>query len=455
MNTRNSKLCIALSVGVYSLNVYCQQQECSQFPNVIYIMADDLGIGDLGCYGQKQIKTPHIDELAATGMQFMQHYSGCTVSAPSRCSLITGKHTGHSYIRGNKSVLSSDSIRFDYPLIASEVTIAELMKKKGYATACIGKWGMGGPKTEGHPNNQGFDYFYGYLGQLNAHNYYPKFLYENESKVELDSKFYSHDLIMEKARDFIIKNTNHRFFLYLAPTLPHSKLTVPDSDKLVYASPQEKAQTIYSKMVSRLDYGVGMIMTLLKEKGLDKNTIVIFTSDNGVHEEGGYKQDKFNSNSLFRGIKRDLYEGGIRTPFIVNWPAKIKEHRVSNHVSAFWDFLPTICELTKVDLPGGVDGISYLPEIIGDQSRQKKHEFLYWEFHEMGGKQAVLKDGWKLIRFKVNNPSQMYVELYNLTNDVEERNNLSHHYPDKVKELTLLINEAHRKSDIYPFEYEK
>lgn len=436
-------------------------------PNVIYIMADDLGIGDLGCYGQRIIQTPAIDKLAANGMRFAQHYAGSTVSAPSRGSLMTGVHTGHSYIRGNKNATGPDGQPYDFPLADEQLTVGEVMKNKNYATACIGKWGLGGPESEGHPNKQGFDYFYGYLGQLHAHRYYPDFLFENDQKIMLHQKEYSHDLIMDKALEYIEANGDHPFFLYLTPTIPHADLVLPEGELGEYDgkflekpypgggyTAQDKPKATFAAMVSRLDKDVLRIMELLERKGIAGNTIVIFTSDNGTHKEGGHDPYAFNSNGGFRGTKRDLYEGGIRTPFIVHWPAKIKPGSVSYHVSAFWDFLPTLCDLTNQSVPAASDGISYLPALTGE-GEQQKHDYLYWEFHEEGGKQAVLKDNWKLIKLQVNNPEKTRYELYNLNADPTEVLDVSGQYKDKLNELLSLMNQAHTPSNAYPFNQER
>lgn len=424
-------------------------------PNVIYILADDLGIGDLGCYGQKIIRTPGIDNLAANGMRFTQHYSGSTVSAPSRCVLLTGKHTGHAYIRGNKgSRNNADGIDYDLSLAKNEVTVAEIFKEKQYQTACIGKWGLGGPNSQGHPNNQGFDYFFGYLGQGLAHKYYPKQLYENNTAVQLDGKVYSHDLIMEKALDFVNKNASKPFFLYLTPTIPHAELIVPEGELMGYDGmfpekpfvqksgsycSQPKPRATFAAMVSRLDRDVQRIVDLLEEKGIANNTLIIFTSDNGTHKEGGHDPEFFDSNGPFRGYKRDLYEGGIRTPHIAYWPGVIPKASVSYHISAFWDFLPTMAELIGVKTPKGVDGISYLPALTG-KGEQKQHSSLYFEFHEQGGRQSIMKDGWKLIRLNVSTPDKSTLELYNYFEDPGEMANVATQYPEKVKELKALMD---------------
>lgn len=436
-------------------------------PNVIFILADDLGIGDLGCYGQDRIKTPAIDNLAKTGMKFTQHYSGSTVSAPSRCVLLTGKHTGHSYIRGNKGYVADDGRHYDLNLKNSEVTLGEIFKTKDYVTACVGKWGLGGPSGEGHPNNQGFDYFFGYLGQGNAHNYYPKQLFENNEPVMLNGKVYTHDLIMEKAMDFIKENSGKPFFMYLTPTIPHADLVVPNNELFDYDGkfqevpylgkgyrPQPKPRATFSAMVTRLDRDVQRIVDLLKEKGIADNTIIVFTSDNGTHKEGGHDPRYFDSNGPFRGTKRDLYEGGIRTPYIVNWPAVIKPGSVSYHVSAFWDFMPTMCELIGADKPEGIDGVSFLSTLTG-KGEQKQHDYLYFEFHEQGGKQAVIKDRWKLIHLQVNNPKKEKYELYNLDSDPSEIADVAKLYPAKVKELKNIMFKARTTNENWKFSFEK
>ena len=446
------------------LSVPCELD--ARKPNVIYIMADDLGIGDLGCYGQRLISTPAIDQLAEEGMRFVQHYSGSTVSAPSRASLMTGLHTGHSFIRGNRGVTGPDGKPYDYPLAAEQVTVAELMKRSDYATACIGKWGLGGPESEGHPNRQGFDYFYGYLGQANAHRYYPQFLWENETKIELGGQEWSHDMIIDKALQWIAANADDKFFLYLTPTIPHADLSPPPEGLGKYDgmfaekpytrggyTPQEKPAATFAAMVGRLDADVQRIMDLLRGEDIADNTIVIFTSDNGTHVEGGHDPHLFDSNSGFRGTKRDLYEGGIRTPFIVCWPERITPGSVSHHVGAFWDFLPTMCELTGQSVPAGLDGISYLPALTSC-GEAPRHDYLYWEFHEEGGKQAVLKDNWKLIRLQVDNPDLTRVELYNLRSDPTESLDVSRLFPDKVAELARIMDGAHLPSPPYPFGWE-
>lgn len=460
---RNRLELLALSaISAFPLQ-YALAQTQENRPNVIYIMADDLGIGDLGCYGQTKIKTPAIDRLAENGIRFTQHYTGAPVSAPSRCSLLTGKHIGHACIRGNKATVSKeDGKSYDYPLADNEVTAGEVFKQKNYITACIGKWGLGGPGSEGEPGKQGFDYFYGYLGQGHAHSYYPEFLHENSTKIMLNGEKYTHDLIAGKALEFIDKNADKPFFLYFTPTIPHADLQVPEGELYDYEfpevpydgnggyRPQDKPRATYAAMVTRLDKDVQRIMDLLEAKGIADNTIVIFTSDNGVHQEGGNTPDFFNSNGIYRGYKRDLYEGGVRTPFIVHWPAKIKQASVTGHPSAFWDFLPTMCDVIGVEKPENVDGISYLPTLTGE-AQQQDHNYFYWEFHEQGGKRSILKGDFKLIELFVNNLKKNTYELYNITNDPGETTDLAAQNPDKVNDLKVLLHKERTKNAVWNF----
>ena len=444
-----------------------KQNQKEKTPNVVFILADDLGIGDLGCYGQDRIQTPAIDALAAQGVKFTQHYSGSTVSAPSRCSLLTGKHTGHSFIRGNKGYQAEDGRHYDLNLADGEITLGEVFKTKNYTTACVGKWGLGGPSGEGHPNKQGFDYFFGYLGQGNAHNYYPIQLFENNEPVMLNNKVYSHDMIMDKALSFLDKNADSPFFLFLTPTIPHADIVVPNNELFDYDGKfqetpypgtgyraQDKPRATFAAMVTRLDRDVQRVVDLLQKKGVLDNTIIIFTSDNGTHKEGGHDPNYFRSNGPFRGLKRDLYEGGIRTPFIVKWPGVIPAGQVSYQVSTFWDFMPTVCDLIGTSAPASIDGISYLPTLTG-KGKQKQHDYLYFEFHEQGGKQAVIKDGWKLLHLQVNNPKKEQYELYNINADPGEIANALDQYPQKVQELKKIMQGARITNENWKFAFEK
>ncbi|MCL7764468.1 arylsulfatase [Polaribacter sp. Z014] len=429
-------------------------------PNILFIMADDLGYGDLGCYGQDVIKTPNIDKLASQGLLFTQHYAGATVCAPSRNSLITGQHMGHTTIKS-----------MEKPLKSEDVTVAELLKSSGYTTGVIGKWGLGNVGTTGYANDQGFDYSYGYYDQIRAHNYYPDYLWENGEKYPLKNKViyvtdstnyavgigsaavekleYSNDLFTEKALNFLNENRDNPFFLYLAYTIPHADnesflinehgMEVPDLG--IYANedwPEPKKAG--AAMISRLDSYIGKIMKTLKEKGLDKETLVVFTSDNGPHQEGGWNLNFFDSNGELQGMKRDLYEGGIRIPFIAKWPEVIKPGK-TDAVATFWDFMATACDLSGAELPNSSDGISYLPTLVGDKENQEKHDFLYWEFDTSLSRRAVRKGDYKLVTIKKKGINETSVELFNIPKDISESKNIASEYPEKVKELTTIINQ--------------
>ena len=379
------------------------QTKRAKKPNIIFILADDLGYGDLGCYGQKKIKTPNLDKLAKQGMRFTQFYAGSTVCAPSRCSLMTGRHTGHCRVRGNALV----------PLRPQDTTVATLLKMLGYVTGLIGKWGLGEPGTTGIPNKQGFDSFYGYLNQVHAHNSYPDYLWRNEEKVSIKGNVvkggvastraqFANDLFTKEALEFIDRNKQKPFFLYLAYTVPHANnergklegngLEVP-SDEPYSKEPWPQTMKNYAAMITRMDRDVGLILVRLRELGLDEDTIIMFSSDNGPHREGGGDPDFFNSSGGLRGFKRSLHEGGVRVPFIVRWTGKIKPGTVNDHIGAFWDVLPTLNELGGGETPrgiqkfGGPDGISFRTALLG-RGDNKQHDFLYWEFHEGGFKQA-------------------------------------------------------------------
>ena len=435
-------------------------------PNIIYIMADDLGYGDLGCYGQKTIKTPNIDKIAEEGMRFTDHYAGSTVCAPSRCCLMTGFHTGHALVRGNARV----------PMRPSDVTVAELLKEAGYSTGIIGKWGLGEPDSTGIPNRQGFDYWFGYLNQRHAHNYYPEYLWLNEEKVELENEVnhviggqdrtpggvatkrvqYSHDLFAEFALGFVEKQKDNPFFLYLALTIPHANneagnegMEVPSLEP--YADKDwPEPQKGHAAMITRMDGDVGRLMAKLKELGLDNDTLVMFTSDNGPHKEGGADPTFFNSSGPLQAYKRALYEGGIRVPMIARWPGKIEAGSVSDHPSAFWDFLPTCCELVGAEAPEGIDGISMVPTLLGRPGEQREHEYLYWEFHEQGKRQAVRMGDWKGIRQNVSKNPDGPIELYNLKNDIGEKSNVAVRHPSIVAKIEAYMKAARTPSEHWP-----
>lgn len=446
-------------------------------PNIVFILADDLGYGDLGINGQKLIRTPNIDRLAAEGVRFTQFYAGTSVCAPSRSALMTGQHTGHTYIRGNKSVEPEGQ----QPIADSVVTVAELLQRAGYVTAAFGKWGLGPVGSEGDPNKQGFTRFYGYNCQSLAHRYYPDHLWNNDQKVVLKenqnllrTRQYAPDLIQEQALNFVDSQTKRQpFFLFLPYILPHAELLVPNDSIFQsykgrfaekpykgadygsetttggYAS-QPYPHATFAAMVTRLDLYVGQILAKLKEKGLDQNTLVIFSSDNGPHLEGGADPEFFNSGGGFRGFKRDLYEGGIREPFVARWPGKIRPGTQNGHVGAFWDLLPTFAELAGAKSPSQIDGLSFVPALTG-KGVQQKHDYLYWEFHEQGGKQAVRQGTWKAIRLNAATQPNGPIELYDLARDPAETHNLASQYPDRVKQLGQLMDQSHRASPLFPF----
>lgn len=401
--------------------------------NIIFILADDLGYGELGCYGQVKIKTPNLDRMAHQGMRFTDHYAGSTVCAPSRCSLMTGKHAGHATIRGNHPDGQDNVV---VPLEPDDVTVAEVLKKGGYVTGVIGKWALGTGSSTGMPTLQGFDEFFGYMTNTEAHRYYPSYLWRNEEKVELKenrdgNNAYSHDLFTAEALEFIRRHRANPFYLYLAYTIPHSPYN-PPIDAPYSDQPWPEAMKKYAAMITRMDSDVGRISALLEELNLDKNTLVMFSSDNGpgssYNESGRRTVEFFDSNGPLRGIKRDLYEGGIRVPMIARWPGKIRAGSICDHASAFWDFLPTAAELAGLEAPGDSDGISMLPVLLGKP--QKAHQFLYWEFHRWN-RQAVRMGHWKGIRFGTEGK----LELYDLKNDIGEKNNVAAEHPEIVAEI--------------------
>lgn len=427
-------------------------------PNIVLIVADDLGWGDLGCYGQEDILTPSLDLLAREGIRFTDFYAGSTVCAPSRSVLMTGLHTGHTYIRGN----SKNGLR------PEDLTVAEVLQKKGYRTGQFGKWGLGGEGTTGLPTRQGFDYFFGYLDQSHAHNYYPSFLVRNEERVPLanvvpdegrwgqgvasEKVEYSHDLIAEEALDFVRRNQDRPFFLYVPFTTPHANneagevgMEVPDYGPYFDADWPDPQKGL-AAMITRMDADVGRLIDLLEELDIASKTVVFFTSDNGPHAEGGNDPDFFDSNGPLRGIKRDLYEGGIRVPLIVRWPTQTPANVTSNHVSYFGDFMATAADLVGVEPPPHLDSISILPTILGEISEQEEHEYLYWEFYERGSAQAVRAGKWKAVRKPM---LEGEVELYDLSEDVGEENNIASENPEVVERLVGYMEEAHVPSELW------
>jgi uncharacterized sulfatase len=429
-------------------------------PNVVLIMADDLGYGDLGCYGQEKIATPRLDRLAAEGVRFTQFYAGSTVCAPSRCVLMTGRHTGRCWVRGNAGGRDMEA----QTLRDEDKTVAEVFKDAGYATGQFGKWGLGELGSPGHPNAQGFDEFFGYLNQRHAHNYYPPFLVHNGAKVALrnvpadgdldlgdgwaqERVDYSHDLVMAKALDWLAANRDRPFFLYLPLTIPHANnegrrgtgngQEVPDygfyADK-GWPDP-DKGQ---AAMITRMDADIGRLLDRLREYGIDDNTLVLFTSDNGPHQEGGNRPDFFDANGPFRGLKRALYDGGIRVPMIARWPGTIAAGAVSDHVGYGGDFFATACQLTGQPLPEGLDSVSFVPELKGEP--QPEHPYLYWEFYEQGSRQAVRFGDWKAVRQPMFSGQ---VELYDLATDPGESTDLAAQHADLVEKAKAMMDEAH------------
>lgn len=454
-----------------------------QPPNIVFIIADDLGYKELGCYGQKYIKTPNIDRLATDGIRFTQFYAGNAVCAPSRCNLLTGKHPGHAYVRNNGKPTYVQQMKekegWEYPgqhpIPDEEVTIAEMLKQKNYATGAMGKWGLGHFGTSGDPNKQGFDLFYGFNCQVHAHNHYPRFLWRNHTKETLpgndrtlNGETYSQDKFVEVGMDFIRENKDRPFFLYLPFAVPHLAIQAPEESVAEYRGKIPEAdykhrgyikrpdpRAGYAAMITHMDKGVGQIMELLKELKLDDNTVVFFTSDNGPTYDrlGGSDSVFFESAGPWRGFKGSLYEGGIRVPLVVRWPGHISPGEVTNHLSAFWDVMPTIAQLTGTKAPADIDGISFVPTLLGEPQEQKQHEYLYWEFPAYTGQQAVHMGDWKGVRqnlLRKKNP-QMKIELYNLKNDPGEQHDVADQHPEIVARIKSIMKTGRTPSKMFPF----
>jgi arylsulfatase A-like enzyme len=423
-------------------------------PNIVVVLADDLGYGDLGCYGQRRIRTPHLDALAARGVRFTQAYCGGNVCAPSRCALMTGMHTGHSQVRGNTLVKPEGQ----QPLAAGTPTLARALKSAGYATGAFGKWALGGPGSTGEPSRQGFDEFFGYLCQNLAHEYYPAMLRRHAEAVPLDGRTWSHDRIEAEALDFIRRHEDGPFFCYAAFTLPHGKLQIPELGDYARQPWPRELQT-FAAMVTRLDAGVGRIVALLRALRIEDNTLVLFLSDNGAEpyyfrQAGGAAlaqqwERTFCSSGPLRGYKRDLYEGGIRTPVILSWPGRIKAGAVSEQVWAFWDLFPTLAEIADAKCPAGLDGVSVAPAWLA--GKVVAHAPLYWEFHEGGFSQAVRWDAWKAVRLGSSQP----VELYDLAADLAESNDVAAKHPDLVARAEELFRAARTDSLDWPIRQTK
>lgn len=478
-----------------SLSGYSQQtgkKNATRHPNIIYIYADDLGYGELGCYGQQKIKTPNLDRMAGEGMRFTQHYTSTPVCAPARAMLLTGKHGGHAVIRGNYELggFQDTAERGQMPLPGDQFTIADLLKQKGYTTALAGKWGLGMNNTAGSPLQHGFDYYYGYLDQKQAHNYYPSHLWQNDKWDSLhqpwlnvhrqlnpatattDSfnyfkgKEYAPAKMTEKALAFIDRSKDRPFFLYLPYTIPHVSLQAPDEyvkkyiglfDEKPYYGQNGYASTLYplstyAAMITFLDDQVGIVMNKIKELGLDENTIIMFSSDNGPSYAGGVDTKFFNSADGLRGFKMDLYEGGIRMPFIARWPGKIKAGSISDLVSAQYDLFATIADLTNQKIPA-TDGISFLPELLGNKRKQAIHSFLYFEFSEKGGQIAIRMGDWKGVKSNLKkNPAAPW-ELYNLKTDRSETTNVAAQHPGILKRLDAIVAREHQHTPVESWEF--
>lgn len=450
-------------------------------PNVVLIVADDLGFGELGSYGQTKIRTPHLDRLAEEGVRFTQHYSGSPVCASARCVLLTGKHTGHAYVRTNHEMegFGEGKLEGQLPLPAGTTTIATLLQGRGYRTGAIGKWGLGGPNTCGHPNRQGFDFFYGYLCQREAHNYYPTHLWKNETRDILANhpfspyhrlekapddpkayesfrgEVYAPDRMTEEALGFIRRASEHPFFLYLPFTIPHVALQVPGDSLAEYEGrfpekpylgekgylPHPTPRAAYAAMITRMDREIGKVLALLDELELGDDTIVFVTSDNGPTYAGGADAEFFESAGGLRGLKGELYEGGIRVPLIARWRGKIAPGRTSDHVSGFQDFLPTLAEIAGIagaEVPEDIDGVSFLPVLLGT-GEPKEHEFLYWEYHAGGGSQAVRMGNWKAVRRNIHKDPGAPTELYDLAKDPTESTDVAATEPEVIERVRAAL----------------
>ncbi|WP_431125786.1 arylsulfatase [Flagellimonas flava] len=489
-------------IALFVLVTFClvpklNGQHSIKKPNIIYFLADDLGYGEVGVYGQEKIKTPHIDALAKEGMLFTQHYSGAPVCAPARYILMTGKHAGHAYIRGNdewrergevwdyKKAFTNIKLEGQRPIPGNTITLAKKLKEANYVTGVFGKWGLGAPETEGVPTKQGFDSFYGYNCQRQAHNLYPSHLWENETKVYLNNELiaphakldasadpkdesnydlyyqtdYAPELIHKKALSFIEQNLDNNFFLYYASPLPHLPLQIPKKYAAPYREqigdeepyvgnkgyfPNPYPRASYAAMITMLDQQLGELVAKLKELGLYENTLIMFCSDNGPTYTGGADFEYFESSKPFTNgegrTKGNVYEGGIRVPFVASWPGQIKAGSVSDHISIFYDVLPTLCDIVDVPLPQNVDGLSFKPTLLG--SKQQEHDFLYWEFPSYKGQQAVRMGKWKAVRKNIFE-GNLKIELYDLEHDLREANDLADQYPEVIEKITRIMEQEH------------
>lgn len=485
-----------------------KSQTNNKKPNIIFILADDLGYNDLGCYGQKIIETPNIDALANNGIRFTQYYSGSPVSAPSRCVLLTGKHSGHSYIRGNHEwpergdvwdyykMEENPSLEGQFPIPAGTTTFSKVLQTGGYKTACMGKWGLGAPLTEGVPNKQGFDLFFGYNCQRQAHTYYPGHLWRNEEIVKLDNelvvprtreldgdgdpnksesyvrynlKEYAPELMLNEALAFLKSSKDQPFFLYFTTTIPHVPLQAPQEwiekyrkkigDEKPYLGkkgyfPCQYPMATYAAMVGYLDYQVGCLIQELKNQDIYENTIIVFSSDNGPVSTGGAESNFFKNAEPFNQdpgkLKGSVFEGGIHVPLIISWPVQINESKVSDHICAAWDIFPTLCDISGSIQPTGLDGISLMPTIL-QKGKQEEHKYLYWEYPERRGQQAVRMDNWKGVRDSTRN-GNLKIQLYNLGNDITESQNVAGRYPEIVKQIEEIMKVEHNAPEIKRFD---
>ena len=440
-----------LSIVLIFVSGFSAHAKKLQKPNIIFIMADDLGYGDLGSYGQQIIQTPNLDKMASEGMRFTECYAGSPVCAPSRSVLMTGKHTGHTTVRGNSGgiggVMGLGGKDGRVPLRKEDITVAEVLKQAGYVTGMTGKWGLGEPNTTGEPNSQGFDEWFGYLNQNRAHTYYPTFIWRNRERVPLNGNKgnrktqYTHDMFTNFALEFIRENQKKPFFLYVPYCIPHSDYEIPDTAP--YSDqPWTDNEKVHAAMVTRMDRDIGRIMALLKELKIGDNTIVFFCSDNGAAERW---EGRFDSSGALRGRKRDMYEGGIRTPMIVRWPGRIESGSENDLAWHFADVLPTLAEIAQTNPPDGIDGVSVLPTLLG-KKQDIADRFLYWEFFGGGFKQAVRWRNWKAVRLK---PGQK-LELYDLSQDTGETQNVAAKHPNILARINEYLKTARSESQAWP-----
>jgi arylsulfatase len=445
-------------------------------PNIIFIMADDLGYAELGCYGQKRIETPNIDRLAEGGMKFMQYYSGSAVCAPARCNLMTGMHGGHAYVRNNQEVGGWDTFKGQLPLPEGTPTIASILKKKGYVTGAFGKWGLGAPESTGDPLNLGFDRFFGYNCQRHAHNLYPRFLISDREEYPLEGNTrdvtgeqYGPQVIADKMLEFVRENKDKPFFLYYPTVIPHLALQVPEEELDRYKErwsetpytgnsylPHPTPRACYAAMITFMDKQVGRLMQLLKDLGLDDNTIVMFTSDNGTtYLKKQVDYEFFESVGPLRGLKGSLYEGGIRVPLIARWPGKIKRGTVTNHLAAHYDIMTTVADIAGAEAGADTDGVSFLPTLLSQPERQSLHEFLFWDFAGYGGQLAVRMDKWKGVKQKVGKNPDAALELYDLENDIGEQKNVAADNPDVAAKIEKLMLSERTRPAMEKFRFGK